>query len=116
MPTQPSMDFILLIWLVLTLVGLSLAFRTIKASKATPKDRLRQKYQRFGQHKVHKRMARIAHNSPGCAGAWHQLLTLVQFNVDTAERLVAYQKKRHPNKSDRWCIEKALWDLKRDRS
>lgn len=54
--------------------------------------------------------------SPGYSGAWHQLLKLIAFDVELAERLVSQCQRRHPEKSDRWCVEKVIWDLERDRS
>jgi len=42
-------------------------------------------------------------------------LDLLVRNRATAKRLVAGIKKRHRRRSIRWCQEKALIDLKRDR-
>jgi hypothetical protein len=41
---------------------------------------------------------------------------VVQFDISTAERLVANCQHRYPDKSVLWCIEKTLWDLERDRN
>lgn len=52
--------------------------------------------------------------SHGLSGLWHQLLIRVNFDIPTAERLVANLRRKHPTKSDRWLIEKAIFDLERD--
>lgn len=76
---------------------------------------LRRKFQRSRKHNFHAKASRAAIKSPGYAGAWHQLLILVQFDVATAERLVSSYQRKHPGHPDRWYIEKAVYDLKRDR-
>ncbi|MGB3652738.1 MAG: hypothetical protein WBA41_16200 [Rivularia sp. (in: cyanobacteria)] len=44
-----------------------------------------------------------------------QLLLLVGGDRNTANRLVAGIKKSHPEKSINWTLEKAIYDLERDR-
>ncbi|WP_339384939.1 hypothetical protein [Iningainema tapete] len=44
-----------------------------------------------------------------------ELLKLLCGEVDTAERLLQQQRRLHPGKSDRWYLEKFIYDLKRDR-
>ena len=44
-----------------------------------------------------------------------QLLLLVGGDRNTANRLVAGIKKTHPEKSINWILEKAIYDLERDR-
>jgi hypothetical protein len=44
-----------------------------------------------------------------------QLLRLVGGNRAVAERLVDQVKLRHPNQSEQWCWEKAIYDIQRDR-
>ncbi len=44
-----------------------------------------------------------------------QLLLLVGGDRNTANRLVAGIKKSHPDKSINWILEKAIYDLERDR-
>jgi len=101
------------------LAALTLAAQVINAARQNPKARnhqnLRRKFQRGRQHNFHSKAAKAAINNPGYAGLWHQLLIRVQFDVSTAERLVANCQRHHPGKSDRWCIEKVIWDLERDR-
>ncbi|MDJ0800181.1 MAG: hypothetical protein QNJ51_25805 [Calothrix sp. MO_167.B12] len=76
-------------------------------------------FRRGRKTKYHRRsnsyLAKASNNNPGYAGAWHQLLKRVNFDVELAERLVSQCKRRNPRKSDRWCIEKAIHDLERDR-
>ncbi|MBD2503142.1 hypothetical protein [Anabaena azotica] len=102
------------------LVALSLAAQVVKAhQKHNPKPRnrqnLRRKFQRSHQDSFHSKAAKAAITNPGYAGLWHQLLIRVQFDVATAERLVTDCQRKNPSKSDRWCIEKVIWDLERDR-
>ncbi|MBK1990866.1 hypothetical protein A0J48_025725 [Sphaerospermopsis aphanizomenoides BCCUSP55] len=52
---------------------------------------------------------------PFVAGLWHQLLVRLQFDISASERLVNSLRLKHPGKSDRWLIEKAIHDLDRDR-
>gem|GEM_PF-3256722 len=66
------------------------------------------------QHK-HKKISKPDLNKSDSAGPWLQLLTVVQFDIPTAERLVANCQHRYPDKPVLWCIEKTLWDLERDR-
>lgn len=108
----------LLIWLVLMLFVLSLASQVVRAHKrpaANNYQNLRRKFQRLRQFKFHAKVSKAGFRSPGYAGAWHQLLRLVQFDVATAERLVSGYQRKHPGKPDRWYIEKAIYDLERDR-
>jgi hypothetical protein len=44
-----------------------------------------------------------------------QLLRLVGGNRAVAERLVEQVQLRHPNHSEQWCWEKAIYDIQRDR-
>ncbi|WP_353929333.1 hypothetical protein WJM97_13505 [Okeanomitos corallinicola TIOX110] len=59
--------------------------------------------------------AKINYKHPLVAGLWHKLLVRVHFDTLLAERLVNHLKIRYPGKSDRWYIEKAIYDLERDR-
>ena len=45
----------------------------------------------------------------------NQLLTLLHGDTATAKRLLVRQQQRHPGKSDNWYLEKAIYDLERDR-
>lgn len=33
----------------------------------------------------------------------------------TANRLIGYTRQQYPNRSQQWCLEKAIYDLERDR-
>jgi Zn-dependent protease len=50
-----------------------------------------------------------------CAPLRRKLLNLVQNRWDTAERLIASAKRRNPGKSERWYLEKVIYDIQRDR-
>ncbi|MTJ11839.1 hypothetical protein FJR11_04355 [Anabaena sp. UHCC 0187] len=47
--------------------------------------------------------------------SWNQLLTKVQGDTATAERLINHLKIKHPGETDRWYVEKAIFDLERDK-
>ncbi|MEM6399578.1 MAG: hypothetical protein AAF757_05000 [Cyanobacteria bacterium P01_D01_bin.116] len=49
----------------------------------------------------------------GCKALRHQLLTHV--NPDVAERLIRLAKRQHPGKTERWYLEKVIYDLQRGR-
>jgi len=44
-----------------------------------------------------------------------QLLRLVNGHRPTALRLVEQLQLRHPDRSEQWCWEKAIFDIERDR-
>ena len=44
-----------------------------------------------------------------------KLLTLLHNDTDTANRLVAQAKRKDPTRSINWYVEKAIYDLERDR-
>ena len=44
-----------------------------------------------------------------------KLLRLLHNDVDTASRLVAQAKRKDPTRSINWYVEKAIYDLERDR-
>lgn len=46
---------------------------------------------------------------------WQKLLKLVHGDVATANRLVDCERRRNPDRSLDWCIDKAIWQLQRDR-
>jgi 4-hydroxybenzoate polyprenyltransferase len=98
---------VLLIWLVLMTISFCLAFQVIKAHQNLPQPQRRKQRRRPTQ--------KADLNSPAYAGLWHQLLRLLHFDVATAQRLVSDYKHRNPSRSLKWCLEKAIWDLERDR-
>ena len=59
------------------------------------------------KHKVTKKSKR--------SKEWKKLMELVRYDEKTAVRLYNYAKNCNPGKSEKWVLEKALWDLERDR-
>ncbi|MEO1431878.1 MAG: hypothetical protein AAFV71_23015 [Cyanobacteria bacterium J06633_8] len=49
----------------------------------------------------------------GCKALRRKLLNLV--HRDTADRLINSAKRQHPGKSERWYLEKVIYDLQRGR-
>ncbi|AFY56996.1 hypothetical protein Riv7116_4577 [Rivularia sp. PCC 7116] len=49
----------------------------------------------------------------GCKALRRKLLNLVHHN--TADRLINSAKRQHPGKSERWYLEKVIYDLQRGR-
>jgi hypothetical protein len=48
-------------------------------------------------------------------GTKYRLRTLVHSDHNAAERLVAQVAFAHPDKTEQWCWDKAIFDLERDR-
>lgn len=44
-----------------------------------------------------------------------KLLRILHNDRDAANRLLAHVKRKNPNRSIDWCVEKVIFDLKRDR-
>ncbi len=44
-----------------------------------------------------------------------RVVTLLNGDAATAQRLFETAQLRNPGESDQWCWEKVLWDLERDR-
>ncbi|MEA5619520.1 hypothetical protein VB711_16975 [Cronbergia sp. UHCC 0137] len=49
------------------------------------------------------------------SGLWHQLLVKVSSDTATAERIISHLRRKHPGETDRWYLEKAIFDLDRDK-
>jgi hypothetical protein len=45
-----------------------------------------------------------------------KLLSLVQKDTPTAKRLLRLTKQQNPGRNYKWCLEKVIWDLERDRT
>ena len=105
------------LWLILSL--LSLLLGGLAWLLQTPEQRKnqawRQKRRQLQRYEFHTKAAKAATTSPGYAGLWHQLLIRVNFDIATAERLTSQVRQRYPGKTDRWYIQKAIYDLERDR-
>jgi hypothetical protein len=111
-------SLIILGWLILTglrilIYIIKLPFRLFRRNKDRSYGEMREVFSKSRKHKLHSKI--LKSNSPGLSGLWHQLLIRVNFDVPTAERLISNLKWKHPGKSDRWLIEKAIYDLERDR-
>ncbi len=96
---------ILSLWLILTIMALFLAISLIRSqkrriSKAKKTGKLDPTRFTFGS--AEKRL-------------WKQLLTLLQLDSVTAERLLRHEQNKHPGKSTKWYLEKVIFNLKRDR-
>ena len=55
-------------------------------------------------------------NSRNTGGIDRNLLEAVKGNKGLARRLLAQAKEKYPGKSDRWYVEKVIYDLERDRA
>ncbi|MDB9307063.1 hypothetical protein PN488_22305 [Nodularia spumigena CS-591/12] len=94
--------------------------RSTQAARLSPKNRrrgwteMKQVFQRGRRHQTNSKISRIAYNNPFLAGAWHQLLISLKFDIPAAERLIDSLKRKYPGQNDRWYIEKAIHDIKRD--
>lgn len=49
-----------------------------------------------------------------CSSLFRRLNELTR-NREITERLIQHVSQRHPDKTAEWCIEKAIYDLERDR-
>jgi hypothetical protein len=114
-------NLILILWLGLMSYALYLAYLTVirvKAARLSPKRRrnredMKQVFRQWQGNKFDSKIRKS--KSHGLSGLWHQLLIRVNFDIPTAERLVANLQRKHPGKNDKWYIEKAIWDLERDK-
>ena len=61
-----------------------------------------------GSNKYH-----FGKSDKGCKALRRKLLNLV--HRDTADRLISSAKRQHPGKSERWYLEKVIYDLQRGR-
>ena len=52
--------------------------------------------------------------SAACTKLRRELLTLVHGQQDIANRLLAVERQKHFGKSERWYLEKVIYDLRRD--
>ncbi|MEH2031334.1 MAG: hypothetical protein V7K67_16995 [Nostoc sp.] len=66
----------------------------------------------------HKPSGKISHSyrtDPKNRALQADLLALLKNDVPTAKRLLGYQRRLNPGKSDNWYLEKVICDLERDR-
>jgi hypothetical protein len=109
------------LWLLLFLgviLLVMLALDTLPLHWITTPPRIPQFYtpqtRRRRPARKHRPRQKYQHDIPKTA-MWHKLLTLVQGDTDAAERLIKYEQSRNPDRSIDWCVEKAVWQLERDR-
>ena len=50
-----------------------------------------------------------------CAQLRKELISRMRCRQDVAQRLIALAKRQNPGKSERWYLEKVIFDLKRGR-
>lgn len=93
-----------LLWLI------TLPFRDKKALRSHGE--MKEVFADLRKYKFHSKI--INSKSHGLSGLWHQLLIRTKFDIAKAERLIQILRIKHPTKSDRWLIEKAIWDWERD--
>ncbi|MEH2195138.1 MAG: hypothetical protein V7K98_21205 [Nostoc sp.] len=83
--------------MVLIIIGLSFAF--IKLWSSQPRSEVSKPY--FSDPKNRRLQKR--------------LLVLLNGDATTAERLLKQQRQRHQGESEKWYLEKVIYDLERDR-
>lgn len=74
---------------------------------------LSQPYQNQPRQRVQSK-ARVA-GGQVCRELESKLLLLLNNERDTAERLVRQVMKSNPGQTEKWYLEKVIWDLERDR-
>ncbi|MFM6013241.1 MAG: hypothetical protein ACKO99_21785 [Dolichospermum sp.] len=96
---------ILSLWLILMIIVLFLAISVIRSQK-----RRISKAKKTGKLDSTGFTFRSAEKR-----LWKQLLTLLQSDSVTAERLLRHEQNKYPGKSTKWYLEKVIFNLKRDR-
>ncbi|MGB3757266.1 MAG: hypothetical protein WBA07_12980 [Rivularia sp. (in: cyanobacteria)] len=118
------MNLIIVIWLLAMSFAFWIAYLNFQAHSKIPwvaiQDILNREFGTpllYKRQKRQRRKTRKPRNSsiPKHLPAWGQLLMLVRHDEKTAVRLYNYAKNCNPGKSEKWVLEKALWDLERDR-
>ncbi|MTJ09241.1 MULTISPECIES: hypothetical protein [unclassified Anabaena] len=99
---------VLSIWLILMIAVLFLAMSVIRSQK-----RRISKTRKYTHRKSSKTTMSFGN---GDRRLWKELLTLLQSDSVTAERLLKYEQNKHPGKSKNWYLEKVIFNLKRDRN
>jgi hypothetical protein len=88
----------------LWLAALSLCIHLVMIHKSPTK--------KFKNSKPRRRPRR---KSPQRVPLEDELVRLLNGDRTTANRLLTSTRRKHPNQSEQWCHEKALYDLERDR-
>jgi hypothetical protein len=100
----------LVIWLVFMLVVLWLTIRSHRQRKLSNRD-FRSKTKSFSLYKKFSFFGK----GVGYGRLWHEFLTLLGFDHEAAQRLLNFEKRKNPGKSEKWYLEKLIADIKRDR-
>ncbi|BAY78381.1 hypothetical protein NIES25_48550 [Nostoc linckia NIES-25] len=108
---------ILLFWLALMCFLLWIAFLVVQTDQET---RRRYHPQPTTRRQTKKNTPLFQSKRPSSDTAsysqqWKELVTLVQGDTATADRLIDGERRRNPERSSEWCVDKVLWQLKRDR-
>lgn len=122
LPTR-TMDLFLVLWLIAMSFVLWTAYLSAQAHKGSLKyhPKRKNKYdnkrrKNFSRATNTRRASRRRVSSiPKNSKEWGELMILVRHDERTAERLVRYAQNCNPGRSNKWALEKALWDLQRDR-
>ncbi|MCC5635775.1 hypothetical protein LC593_07890 [Nostoc sp. CHAB 5844] len=109
---------ILSFWLMLMLFILRLAYFVLQTHQKTS----RQYYPKKTSIHQHKDKTILSFLIPRPSSGrnihhpqWRKLLRLVHGDVATANRLIDCERRKNPDRSLDWCIDKAIWQLQRDR-
>jgi hypothetical protein len=102
-------SLILSIWLLLMASVLALAYWVIKNTPQAKRPKRKSPSRRYSR-------SPMTVNRNINPREWQELLVLLQGDTATANRLLDAEQRRHPDRSISWCLEKAVWQLKRDRN
>lgn len=125
---------ILSIWLLLMLGALYICWQVVevyKSSNSTKRKDMERKQRQYhiqelvrqGKERAKRQQRQAPKSRPTTETRretanpqlWNQLITMVQGDTAAATRLVRHEQARHPNQSEKWLVEKAIWQLERDR-
>lgn len=67
------------------------------------------------QRKAPKPQTRKSRRESADPRLWKQLMTMLHGDKAAATRLIEHERMRNPDKSEKWLLEKAIWQLQRDR-
>ena len=114
---QTMKNLIIVLWLVAMSFAFWICYITNQAHNQTPRWLLSRRYKRGikypkGYRKTYRKKSL---HIPKSSKDWQEILLLLRYDEATARRLFEYVKDSNPGKSDQWVLEKALWDLQRDR-
>lgn len=96
-----------LLLLALWLAAFSLCIQLFMVARKQPRSKSKSRK----RAKPRRRPSR----SPQYSSLEVRLVSLLNGDKETARRLTNATRRNHPNRSEQWCQEKALFDLERDR-